>query len=112
MMTNQLETHAVPTANGRTTPAVVRRPEGVSSDRVYPALIYLHGGLEQGHAIMAEPRKYLTPELEAHTREKIARVACPILLVHGDMHPINRINRINHEIVIPELQRAGKELKV
>jgi dipeptidyl aminopeptidase/acylaminoacyl peptidase len=29
--------------------------------------------------------------------------------VHGDVHPINRIN---HEIVIPELRRAGKDLTV
>ena len=218
-----VETHAVPTADGRTTPAVVRRPPGPGR---FPALIYLHGGLdtrpvgaltehlrgetssrfveagyvvvvptfrsrrqdpitddaledclavvawvkhlpgvdsenvfvwgdsgggslalelagetslraiavqepatvlftgvfsqenlggsppfspEQGHHIMADPRRYLTPELEARTRAKIEKISCPILLVHGDVHPINRIN---HEIVIPELRRAGKDLTV
>src|SRR5688572_18157359 len=66
MMTNEPETHAVPTADGRTTPAVVRRPEGVSSDRVYPALIYLHGGLEQRpaewlreHALGETPSRFV-----------------------------------------------------
>jgi acetyl esterase/lipase len=62
-----------------------------------------------GLHIQREPRKYYTPELEQLTRAKIARIKCPILLTCGTLDPINQIN---HEIIIPELRAAGKELRV
>jgi acetyl esterase/lipase len=60
-------------------------------------------------ALMDDPKRFYTPELQKFTREKIARIACPVLIVHGDQHPINKIN---HEIIIPELKAAGKQVEV
>ena len=59
--------------------------------------------------IMKEPQRFYTAELQKRTREKIARINCPILIAHGDQHPINKVN---DEILIPELKRAGKKLEV
>ena len=59
--------------------------------------------------LMDDPKKYYTPELQKFTREKIARITCPVLIVHGDQHPINTIN---DEIIIPELKAAGKTVEV
>jgi dipeptidyl aminopeptidase/acylaminoacyl peptidase len=58
--------------------------------------------------LMDNPQRYYTPELKAFTREKIARIRCPIFLAEGGRHPINRIN---NEILIPELLSAGKALQ-
>lgn len=59
--------------------------------------------------IMEDPRRYYTPELRKLTREKIARITCPILISQGDQHPINKVN---NEVFIPELELAGKQVKV
>ncbi len=82
-----------------------------------PASVLLTGmmtaGMKQQTAafqnMMADPKSYYTPELQKFTREKIARVRCPIFIGHGDKHPINKIN---DEIVIPELRAAGKQVEV
>lgn len=58
--------------------------------------------------LMDDPRHYYTPELQKFTRDKIARISCPVLIVHGDQHPINKIN---DEIIIPELKDAGKKVE-
>lgn len=36
-----------------------------------------------------DPQKYYTPELRKFTQEKIRRISCPILIIHGDKHPIS-----------------------
>lgn len=77
-----------------------------------PASILFTGMLVNANdreARMRDPQKYYTPELRAFTREKITRISCPILVTQGGVHPINRIN---NEIVIPELIRAGKSVEV
>lgn len=58
---------------------------------------------------MEEPKAHYTPALQSFTRDKIARIRCPIFIGHGDKHAINKIN---HEIIIPELRAAGKQLQV
>lgn len=58
---------------------------------------------------MEEPKAFYTPALQRFTREKIARIRCPVFIGHGDKHAINKIN---HEIIIPELKAAGKQLQV
>jgi acetyl esterase/lipase len=63
----------------------------------------------QRDQLMEDPKRFYTPELQKFTREKIASIACPVLIVHGDQHAINKIN---HEIIIPELKAAGKKLEV
>ena len=56
---------------------------------------------------MENPRKHYTAEIQKRTRAKIAKIECPVLIVHGDVHVINRINE---QIIIPELKAAGKKV--
>jgi dipeptidyl aminopeptidase/acylaminoacyl peptidase len=62
-----------------------------------------------GRAIMADPKSYYTPALRQFTREKIARIGCPVFIARGNR---SAINMINDEIVIPELKDAGKTVDV
>ena len=43
------------------------------------------------------------------TRGKIEKISCPILIGHGDVHVIRKIN---YEIFMPELKRAGKKFEL
>jgi acetyl esterase/lipase len=58
--------------------------------------------------VMRNPAKHLTPELQKLTRAKIAQIHCPVLIVHGDIHPLKIINQ---EIIVPELKAAGKSVE-
>jgi acetyl esterase/lipase len=58
--------------------------------------------------VMRNPRKHLTPELEKLTQSKIKQIHCPVLIVHGDIHPLKTINR---EIIVPELKAASKTVE-
>jgi dipeptidyl aminopeptidase/acylaminoacyl peptidase len=57
----------------------------------------------------ADPRAY-TAKYQQFTRDKIARIRCPILIVQGD--PEFRLNRFNAAVLIPELQQASKSVEV
>jgi dienelactone hydrolase len=59
--------------------------------------------------ISADPKHYYTAEYQRITRAKIAGIRCPILIIQGDQHAINRFNA---EVLIPELRSAGKQLEV
>jgi acetyl esterase/lipase len=59
-------------------------------------------------AIMQDPQKYYTPEIQKITREKIAKVQCPMFIGEGGVH---MINRINNEIIFPEFIKAGKHIE-
>jgi dipeptidyl aminopeptidase/acylaminoacyl peptidase len=59
--------------------------------------------------IMADPKGHYKPEHQKLTREKIRKIRCPILIVQGDQHPINRFNAA---VLVPELRGAGKRLEV
>lgn len=59
--------------------------------------------------ISEDPKRYYTEEYQKITRAKIARITCPILIIQGDVHPINRFNA---EVLIPELKRAGKKFEI
>ncbi len=59
--------------------------------------------------MMEDPKRFYTPELQTRTREKIAKITCPILIAQGDQHPINKVN---NEVFIPELKQAGKYVEV
>jgi acetyl esterase/lipase len=61
------------------------------------------------HRIMADPKKYYTPELQKFTKDKIARISCPVFIALGGTSPINKIN---DDIIIPELNEAGKNPEV
>jgi dienelactone hydrolase len=60
----------------------------------------------------AEPKRHYTPDLQRLTREKIARIDCPILVSQGDQpldgaHQLRMIN----EILIPELRALGRQVE-
>jgi acetyl esterase/lipase len=78
-----------------------------------PATIIFTGMLKVGDGqvieeTMAYPHKYYTLELQQHTQAKIERISCPILVLHSDIHVINKIN---NEIFVPELKVAGKAVE-
>jgi dienelactone hydrolase len=59
--------------------------------------------------IHQDPKRYYTPDDQKLTRPKIDRIRCPILIIQGDVQPINRFNA---QVLIPELRSAGKALEV
>jgi dienelactone hydrolase len=78
-----------------------------------PATILFTGMLSMKspdqQTIMEDPKRYYTPELEKLTQGKIAKISCPVLIAQGDQHPINKVN---NELFIPELKKAGKNVEV
>ena len=58
--------------------------------------------------VMRNPKKYYTPELQNFTQAKVKQVHCPVLIVHGDVHPLKIINQ---EIIVPELKAANKPVE-
>jgi len=58
--------------------------------------------------VMRNPKKYYAPELQKFTRGKVAQIHCPVLILHGDVHPLKIINQ---EIVVPELKAADKPVE-
>ena len=65
-------------------------------------------GPPNSHAWLYEdPRRYYTPKAKAFTRAKIEKIRCPVLIVHGDVHPINIIN---NKVIIPEMKALGKPI--
>src|SRR4051812_34037460 len=58
--------------------------------------------------VMRNPKKYYTPELQKFTQAKIKQIHCPVLIVHGDIHPLKIINQ---EIIVPELNAANKPVE-
>ncbi len=73
--------------------------------------LMVRGMADRGPAFqerMKNPKQHLTPELQKFTREKIAQIHCPVLIVHGDIHPLKIINE---QIIVPELKAAGKSVE-
>ena len=62
--------------------------------------------------IFENPRRYYTEERQRLTREKIARIQSPILIVQGDVKTPLAVNDFNAGVLIPELQSAGKAVDV
>jgi dipeptidyl aminopeptidase/acylaminoacyl peptidase len=58
--------------------------------------------------VMRNPRKYYTLDLQKFTQTKVNQIHCPVLIVHGDIHPLKIINQ---EIIVPELKAAGKSVE-
>ena len=54
---------------------------------------------------MRNPKTYYTPELQQFTQAKVKQIHCPVLILHGDIHPLKVINQ---EIIVPELKAANK----
>jgi dipeptidyl aminopeptidase/acylaminoacyl peptidase len=64
---------------------------------------------QHGRSLQEHPWDYYTPELQQRTRERLARVRCPVLIAHGDVHPLKLLNL---EAIVPELRRLGKDVEV
>jgi acetyl esterase/lipase len=81
-----------------------------------PATVNFTGMMVKGVArqgatlqdMMRDPQKYYTPELQKFTQAKIKQIHCPVLMVHGDIHPLKTLNR---DIIVPELKAAGKSVE-
>src|SRR5262249_55507397 len=58
--------------------------------------------------MMRNPKPHYTPELQKFTKAKVNQIHCPVLIVHGDIHPLKIINQ---EIIVPELKAAGKSVE-
>src|SRR5262249_42992725 len=54
-------------------------------------------------------RSLYTAECQKLTRDKVAKIRCPILIVQGDVFPVGDFNK---EILIPELRDLGKNVVV
>ena len=59
--------------------------------------------------IVEDPKRYYLPEHQRLLRAKIARIDCPILLIQGDLTPVNKFNA---EVLIPELRALDRKVEV
>jgi dipeptidyl aminopeptidase/acylaminoacyl peptidase len=64
---------------------------------------------DSGRHIMNDPKRFFTPDVQQRTREKVGKIQCPVFIAHSNKHPINKIN---NEIIVPELKAAGKTVDV
>ena len=67
--------------------------------------------LDSAH-IFENPKRLYTEERQRLTREKIARIQSPILIVQGDVKTVLAVNDFNAAILIPELQSVRKAVEV
>ena len=77
-----------------------------------PATILYTGMLTTGDyrprlEIMAKPHDYYTAETKARTLEKLKTIRCPVLMLHGDIHPLKVMNG---EIMLPAMKTAGVDV--
>jgi dipeptidyl aminopeptidase/acylaminoacyl peptidase len=59
--------------------------------------------------IMDNPAKYFTDRHRQFTREKLAKIRCPVIVTHGD---VSGLKRLNFEFFFPELLGAGKNVTI
>jgi len=57
----------------------------------------------------ADPKTLYTPELREHTRRKLEGLRCPVLILHGDVHPLKKFNL---GVFVPEMRALGKNVVV
>lgn len=62
-----------------------------------------------GAGLTDDPSAY-TAKYQQLTREKIARIRAPILIVQGDQ--TSRLNRFNAAVLVSDLQAAGKSVEI
>lgn len=62
--------------------------------------------------IFENPKRHYTEEHQRITREKIATIQSPILIVQGDVKTLLAVNDFNAAVLIPELQSARKAVEV
>lgn len=77
-----------------------------------PASILFTGlmtGIAMREPAMRDYRELYTEEHRRKTEAKIANFSCPILVHHGDRHPLRKIN---FDIVFPAIKDAGKSITI
>ena len=77
-----------------------------------PASVLFTGvmtGIPNRESSMKDFMNLYTEERRMMTEEKINAISCPILIHHGDTHPLKKIN---FELVFPSIEGAGKTLVV
>jgi dipeptidyl aminopeptidase/acylaminoacyl peptidase len=67
---------------------------------------------EDSARIFEDPKRHYTDERQRLTKEKIARIQSPILIVQGDVKTPLAVNDFNAAVLIPELRSAGKAVEV
>jgi dipeptidyl-peptidase 4 len=67
---------------------------------------------EDSAPIFEDPKRHYTDERQRLTKEKIARIQSPILIVQGDVKTPLAVNDFNAAVLIPELRSAGKAVEV
>ena len=76
-----------------------------------PATLLFMGMLDsfgERDNVLAEPHRFYTSECKERTQRKISNITCPILILDGDRHALNTLNR---EILLPELKAANVEIE-
>lgn len=76
-----------------------------------PATVLYTGMLTTGDYgpridMMANPSKYFTPDIRARTVAKLGGIGCPVLVLHGDVHPLKEMN---NELFRPAMDEAKVE---
>jgi len=74
-----------------------------------PATLIYTGMLTTGEygprlAMMADPARYLTPELRAATRAKLRGLRAPVLILHSDQHDLRKLNA---PLFLPLMREEG-----
>jgi acetyl esterase/lipase len=78
-----------------------------------PASVLLLAELDESrkrpdyNAIMADPQRFYTGKFKSRARSMFKEINSPILILHGDQHPLKIINS---EIIVPELKAFGKDV--
>jgi dipeptidyl aminopeptidase/acylaminoacyl peptidase len=67
---------------------------------------------EDSAPLFEDPKRHYTDERQRLTKEKIARIQSPILIVQGDVKTRLAVNDFNAAVLIPELRSAGKAVEV
>lgn len=66
-------------------------------------------GDRRGEVMSADPKSLYTDELKNHTRHKLGGLNSPVLILHGDQHPLRKFNL---GLFVPEMQAMGKDVTV
>lgn len=77
-----------------------------------PATILFTGlmtDLSMREPAMRDYKTLYTEERRHATEKKIGTISCPLLIHHGDTHPLNKIN---FDIVFPAIEEAGKTIVI
>jgi dipeptidyl aminopeptidase/acylaminoacyl peptidase len=64
---------------------------------------------ETRYEAINNPEAFWTPDIVSKVQDKIGRFQTPLLILHGDIHPLKKLNM---DYIIPEIKKAKKSLEV